>query len=239
MPISSHDLLLLIHLLLFCYWLGGDLGVFYSSKLVADAGLPRASRLAAAKVMLACDLAPRVCMSLTLTVGGLLAAALGVPHPPWLLAGVVLLGPAWLAVVLVLHFRHQAPFAPMLTRIDFHFRWLLILAIVASCALALTTGRLNAAPWIALKLLAFALLVFFGLMVRIHLKGFTAAYVKLVQGAPKVADDAMMAASLAKVRPWVLGIWAILVVQAGLGIVKPGDRATGEPPSAAHPVRLR
>jgi len=32
----SHDLLLLIHILPFCYWPEGDIGVFYLSQLVVD-----------------------------------------------------------------------------------------------------------------------------------------------------------------------------------------------------------
>lgn len=219
----AHDLLLLLHLLLFCYWLGGDLGVFYASKFVVDPKLSREARLTAGRVMLGCDLAPRVCMSLMLTVGGLLSVYLGVAHPPWLLAGILLLGPSWLGMVLALHFGGRAAFAPVLQKVDYWFRWLLIGAILASCLYAEATGRLDGAPWLQLKLLAFAFLIFCGLMVRIHLREFLAAYGKLTQGASTPQDDAQMGASLARVRPWVLVIWAVLVIQAGLGVVKPGD----------------
>ena len=44
---TTHALALLAHLLLFVYWLGGDLGVFYSSRFVVDATLTREARLVA------------------------------------------------------------------------------------------------------------------------------------------------------------------------------------------------
>jgi len=31
---SNYELMILIHIILFCYWLGGDIGVFYSSNPV-------------------------------------------------------------------------------------------------------------------------------------------------------------------------------------------------------------
>ena len=230
---SVHDLLLLLHLLLFCYWLGGDLGVFYASKFVVDPKLSREARLTAGRVMLGCDLAPRVCMSLMLTVGGLLSVYVGVTHPPWLLAGILLLGPVWLGMVLVLHFRSRAAFAPALAKVDYWFRWALIGAILASCLYAEATGRLDGASWLQFKLLAFAFLIFCGLMVRVHLSGFSAAYGKLLRGQCTPQDDARMGASLARVRPWVVVIWLVLVIQAALGVVKPGDApSTGWVPPA-------
>jgi len=67
----------------------------------------------------------------------------------------------------------------------------------------------------------FALLVFFGLMIRIALRPFFTAFRNLaVQGASD-ADNIAMQASLAKVRVWVLGIWFGLLVQAYLGVSKP------------------
>ncbi|MEQ8263732.1 hypothetical protein [Pseudohaliea sp.] len=219
---TAQDALTLLHLLLFCYWLGGDIGVFYSAGFVVDAERSREARLTAAKIMLGIDLVPRICMSLMLTVGGLLSEYAGISHPPWQLAGIILLGPLWLGMVLVLHFAHGAAFIPLLTRVDFLFRWLVIAGIIASTAWSTASGRLADAPWLAGKLLAFAFLVFCGLMIRVQFKGFATAYGKLAAGTQTAADDAAMAASLARVRPWVVMIWAVLLLEAFLGVVQPG-----------------
>lgn len=219
---TAHDLLTLLHLLLFCYWLGGDIGVFYASRFVVDGERGREARLTAGRIMLGVDLVPRICMSLMLTVGGLLSATLGIAHPTWQLVAIVLLGPLWFTMVLVLHFAHGASFIPALTRIDFLFRWLVIAAILASVAWSTLDGRLATVPWLAAKLLGFAFLVFCGLMIRMRLGDFVKAYGKLAAGTQTAEDDARMGASLARVRPWVLAIWAVLVLEAALGVVKPG-----------------
>ena len=219
---TAYDLMLLIHILLFCYWLGGDVGVFYASGFVVDPKLSRDSRLVAARIMLGCDLIPKICMSLMLTVGGILSEFMGVEHPLWQMFAIVLLGPVWLTVVLVLHFQHSAAFIPALTRIDFYFRWLIIAAVVSSTLYSLTAGRLAEVPWLAAKLLAFALLVFCGLMIRINLKGFGASYAKLLKDDCDDTDNQIMIRSLARVKPWVIAIWIVLVVAAALGIAKPG-----------------
>lgn len=222
---NPQELLTLLHILLFAYWLGGDIGVFYSSGLVVDDRLSRDSRLAAARIMLGVDLVPRICMSLMLTVGGLLSASLGIQHPAWQMAGIVLLGPFWLGMVLVLHFRHHAAFIPLLTRFDFYFRWAMISILLASSGYALTQERLADAPWLIAKLIGFAFLIFCGLMIRIRLKGFIDAYVKLMQGTETDEDNRRMSASLSRVRPWVVSIWIVLVFEAWLGIAKPGAGA--------------
>ena len=137
---SSYELMLLIHIILFCYWLGGDIGVFYSSNFVVDSKLSRETRLIAAKIMLGCDLIPKICMSLMLTVGGILTHYNGIDHPLWQWIGIILLGPTWLTLVLVQHFKHQAAYIPALTKIDFYFRCLIVAGIVLSCAISATAS---------------------------------------------------------------------------------------------------
>ena len=78
---SFYDLLIIFHLLLFVYWLGGDMGVFYSSGMVIDPKLSNSARVTAAKIMIDLDFVPRICMSLMLTVGGLLVGYNGIDHP--------------------------------------------------------------------------------------------------------------------------------------------------------------
>ena len=48
---TTYELILLLHIILFCYWLGGDIGVFYSSNFVVNDDLSRETRLTAAKIM--------------------------------------------------------------------------------------------------------------------------------------------------------------------------------------------
>jgi len=220
---SAHDALLLIHLILFAYWLGGDLGVFYSSGFVVNPELSRETRLTAAKIMLGCDLVPRICMSLMLTVGGLLSMYIGIEHLNWQLILIILLGPLWLSMVLVLHFKHDAPFIPALTKFDFVFRWFLIAAIIASCLYAYSTDRLIETPWIIGKLLVFAGCVFAGLMIRMKIKDFINTYIKIINDDYSDADNQAMIKSLSAVRPWVVAIWVMLVIEAYLGVAQPGS----------------
>jgi hypothetical protein len=216
-----YELLLLIHILLFCYWLGGDVGVFYSSNFVVDSTLSRETRLTAAKIMLGCDLIPKICMTLMLTVGGILSEYNGIHHPLWQTILILSLGPVWLTMVMLLHFKHDAWFTPQLTKIDFYFRCILVLAIITSSAYSLSTGRFEGAPWIAAKLLGFGFLIFCGLMIRIHLRGFSTTYLKIIQNDYSEADNLNMIASLKRVKPWVVTIWVVLILEAGLGIFKP------------------
>ena len=195
--------------------------MFYSSNFVVDSKLSRETRLVAAKIMLGCDLIPKICMSLMLTVGGILTHYNGIDHPLWQWIGIILLGPVWLSIVLVQHFKHQAAYIPTLTKIDFYFRWLLVAGIVISCLISLSTGRLDDAPWVTAKLLGFAFLIFCGLMIRVSLKDFGMGYTKIAQNNYDEADNQAMALSLKKVKPWVVTIWIVLVIEAALGIVKP------------------
>ena len=219
---AAHAIVLIVHLLLFVYWLGGDVGVFYSSRFVVDSSRTREARLTAAKIMLDLDLIPRICMSLMLTAGGLLSEFYGVRHPAWQMAGLIALGPFWLGMVLFLHVREGTAAAHKVARFDFYFRWFIIAAVVVSVAHSLATGRLDAQPWLAAKLLIFAFLVFCGLMIRVGMPPFVEGFRALVANQVTPETDARMQASLGRMRPWVLAIWVGVLAAAVLGVVKPG-----------------
>src|SRR4051812_33404648 len=98
-----YDVAILLHLLLLTYWLGGDLGVFYSSRFVLRNELSPAQRTTALKIMSGCDLAPRICLVLFLPSGVLLMSTR--PHGadflhPWQVTVVWLLSLMWLALAL-------------------------------------------------------------------------------------------------------------------------------------------
>ena len=220
---STHEFFLIVHLILFVYWLGGDLGVFYSSGFVVNENLSKETRLIASKIMLNLDLFPRMCLSLMLTVGGILSEFKGLEHPLWQMIGIILLGPFWLGMVLTIHFNHGKAWAQRLTQFDFWFRWAVIIGILISVGYSFSTGRLAPAPWIGGKLVIFAFLVFCGIMIRMALKGFIEGLRAIGMDAVTPESNAGMRASLARVRPWVLAIWVGLVVETYLGVVEPGS----------------
>lgn len=218
----GHTIWLILHLVLFAYWLGGDIGVFYSTRMILNRSNTPDQRFMASRIMMWIDLLPRLCLSMMLTVGGVLSEYVGVSHPPWQYAMIVVLGPVWFTVLLVMHFRHNASFMPLLTRLDLWFRWFLIAAIVVSVWWSVSTGRLDEAPWLAPKLIVFAFMVLCGVMIRIFLPGFIAGVRALSQGSITQEQDDAMRRSIHRVRPWVFAIWAGLIIEAFLGIFKPG-----------------
>lgn len=219
---SWYELLLLLHILLFVYWLGGDLGVFHSSGYIARPDLPPATRATVAKIMLALDLTPRICMVLMLPVGVALSASLGaLAVPGWGVGAIWAVALGWLAMVVGIHVKEHRPIAHVLARVD----WGVRLAVVAGLTLAAGSSLAGAGPvqarWLAAKMLIFAGTIVCGLVIRVKLKPFGAAFGRLMREGSSPEVESALRDSIARVKPAVLLIWAGLVANAWLGIAKP------------------
>ncbi len=227
----QYELFIILHLLGFVYWLGGDLGVYYSSGFVINSKLSPETRLIASKIMMNLDLIPRICMTLMLTVGGTLASLQGVDHYPGQMVALWLLAPFWLFMVLYMHFSHGTPLAKTFGTIDYWLRRVLVGGIIISVAYTLYSGRLADTPWLTAKVALFAFLIFCGIMIRVHLPGFIIGLQALAKGEISKEEDANMSAGLKGARPWVLSIWAVVFLEAVIGVVKPGNELALKFPS--------
>jgi hypothetical protein len=207
--------LTLLHILVFVYWLGGDLGVFYSSTILTDPKTSPQGRIIAAKVLSQVDMAPRTAMILTLPTGLTLAAQVGYLSigVPWLM-GIWLLGLGWLALAWNIHLKHLPP-SSLLRKADLLVRCGLIIAIVAWAALGVLP------LFLALKLGVLASTIALGLLIRRALAPFGAAFGAMVAHGPTAETDQIIAKCLNQSRPAVVGIWALLLVAALLGIAQP------------------
>jgi hypothetical protein len=216
----AHQMMVILHVLLFVYWLGGDLGVFYSSKFVVKSDISPEARATAAKIMLGLDLIPRVCMSLMLTVGGILTEFIGLPHPLYQKVGIVLLGPVWLFCVIYLHFRHGSKAHPAVAKFDMFIRWAVVIGLPISLWWHWESNNMADYPWVAGKLLVFAFLVFCGIMVRRTIGPFFAVQMKCRTGKmPTDEENAAQRKSLSQVRVWVFMIWAGVFLSGFVGIM--------------------
>ncbi len=217
----GHGIARFLHILLFVYWLGGDAGVFYSSKFVVNPKLSKDARMTAAKIFVDLDMIPRYCMALMLTIGGILAELIGISHPAWEMVAIILLGPVWVAMVHLVHAKQGTAAGATLGRVDIWFRWIVIASIIASVVHSNMNGRLAGLEWFSAKLLLFAFLVFCGLMIRRNLPPFSQGFRTLASTGATPESDRLMIDSLARCQPYVLLIWAGVALSALIGILKP------------------
>jgi len=208
----------LLHLVGFAYWLGGDLGVFISSFSVVDEKRTKESRLTAAKILFGVDLGPRISMTMMLPLGTHLAWKLGVlPITATMMAAIWAVCIGWLTMVIALHSAAPGKGKTLLTTFDFYFRLSLSLGLLTAGLYSLLgPGALQ--YWIAAKLAIFGGLVGCGLIIRIKLKPFGAAFANLVSGEPSTADNAAIRQHLSATRPFVVTIWIGLLASAALGL---------------------
>ena len=217
-----YRLTLFLHQVLFVFWLGPDIGVYMWSTKATNTELSPAQRISAGRMMQAIELIPRACMSLMLTIGGILTEMMGIQHPWWQMVGIVLLGPIWLSLTILVYARSGTERGAQLVRLDEWFRWAVIASVVLSVIYSVTTERLADVPWVTAKLLIFAAVVYFGLMMRKRLTPFVLALDELESAGPNPETDRAMSGSVSRARAFMFAAWIGLAIAAGLGMVQPG-----------------
>ena len=212
-------LLKLAHVIGFAYWLGADLGVFYSSYFVANDKLSPDVRINTAKILFALDQAPRICMTLMLPIGLHLGWRYGFLNFSNLTMTLIwLLSLAWLTMVVVLHLSADSAGKRILTRVDFWFRVAVAGGLLTAGGYSLVADTTALPYWFAWKVVIFGALVGCGLAVRIRLKNFGPAFAELLGGQPSAAANRTIAASFSGTRPFVVAIWIGLLLSAALGL---------------------
>jgi len=220
--LDSYYLVKLAHILLFVYWLGGDIGVFHSAGYVRDAALSRDARATALKILAWIDMIPRYCLVLTLPVGYTLATKLGVVSvASGMVIGVWLMAFVWLALVYAVHHYQGRPFGQSLRSIDLLWRIGLVLWLIWVGSQGLRGAGHIGAPWLAAKLLVFAFLIFCGIMIRVRGAPLAQALRELLTSGSTPQHESTIKRNFGRTRPFVLLIWAGLVLAAYFGIAKP------------------
>ncbi len=209
----------LLHVLVFVYWLGGDLGAFYTSRFLTQSGVSTDRRLMAAKVVGDVDMAPRTALILALPTGLMLAQSKGWLQLGWpIVAAIAIASLLWLAIAWKLHLDHAATGGWMKSA-DTLIRYALIVTLISWAVLGLV-GQITLPAFIALKILCLAGCIALGLFIRIVLKPFGPALMGL-NGPDANIAEADLALTLNRARPLVTGIWALLLIAAFLGLWTP------------------
>jgi hypothetical protein len=212
---------LYVHILLFVFWLGADVGVYLSMFFVKDARLSFATRAAIIRLAFYIDLSPRFAFALMIPVGTQLASNLGlVAIGPVGRAVAWLVGLGWCA----LHFatvRYQGtPLAARLRGINVGFEWLAGLAFAATGAASLAGVGPLANSWFAGKILLFGLVFLVVVGIDTKFQPFT---LLLRAGPDGLTADTERAITRAtnQTLAWALLLYVLILAIAWLGKLKP------------------
>ncbi len=213
---------ILAHLLLFAYWLGGDLGVFYASRYRNRGDLDIKTRLLIGKITAAIDMSPRTTLVLMLPVGLTLAANLGLsPVTGVWLALVWIASLAWLLLVWTVHLKKGTERARQFANLDMLIRAAVVVVLTVAAIATFVTGEPFVENWLALKVLLFAGTVFCGIMIRFAIKPYGVIFEEIVAEGSTPEREARFKSAAKVSRFWVKSLWALLLVAAWVGIAKP------------------
>lgn len=212
-------LLKYVHILLFVFWLGTDMGTYYASRFVINSKLSTPQRATAMQILMGCDLGPRIAMPLSIPTGIHLGSLLGVVKISTtalsLVWGISIL---WLVLVLAVHFGKKESLKKKLKNIDFWIRPLMVLVVGGFALYSMANPEYILADWVNYKLLIVCGLILFGLGIRYHLEKFTPAFVNLMQGTDMAESNTIIKQRMDKCLPYVYGIWIGLLVNGALGV---------------------
>ncbi|MBB2944390.1 hypothetical protein FB565_004119 [Actinoplanes lutulentus] len=222
---------LYLHIVLMVFWLGGDLGVFYSSRFVINPDLTPAARLTALKIMLGLDLGPKICLILFLPSGLTLisldehgGSLWGIKLLPWwLLVPLWIFAFVWIWLMWTDH--HEPGKHPVVRRVDYAIRLAVIAGMFGAGLFTLMVsepfGVTTNPKWLGGKVLLYAIAIAAGLGIRQTLKAFGPAFGAVMAGTADAATETALKRSVNGCLPYVWTIWGSVLLAGLLGVAKP------------------
>ncbi len=224
---SFLQLLLIAHLVIFAIWFGTDLATFSLSRRVVDPTVPVASRLTLATTMMGIEVVARLCLPTMLALGlslsienGLLDTGSVATTAAHVVIWVIVA--AWVGVVWTIHRQTSGELASKLASGDLVLRSLVCAGLWVAGLISLIgddgpfIGR-----WLALKVMAFALIMTCGIAIRFLLKPFSVAFGALATQGSSPQNEAVMTTAIRRAQPLVGVIWFCLLAATTLAVVKP------------------
>lgn len=215
-------ILIFVHILLLVFWLGTDIGVFVLGKFAQNPAYQVEQRLLLLKVGLILDMFPRVCMVLMIPTGYQMAVNLGAIDPgQYVSEGVWGFSIIWLAVVLTGMARQDQPVGVTAKRIEKMILYILLVLLVWAGLASLINGAPIATPWLAAKIMMYAMIIISVLLLEKVFFPAVAGFARLEQEGSSPELEQQIRGGMDKTYVWVLAIYAMVVVSAYFGVLKP------------------
>ncbi len=208
--------LLIAHVVVFAAWFGTDLATFTLSRRVVSAETAPSTRAAIAGAMMSVEVFARLCLPLAFGTGVLTAEERGWIDWGWVAAAIGIVAPLWSVAV---WFIHRG--STLLARLDVWWRSAVALGVWIAAVSSLVADEPIAVRWLAVKLVCFAVIITAGIVIRFLLRPFSAAFGQILAEGSTPEREAAVAGSIRRAQPFVVVIWASLLVAAAMAVAQP------------------
>jgi hypothetical protein len=217
-----YALALFLHILLYVFWLGGDLGVaVLGAQFRRREDYTLDQRLALLKVLVMVDMGPRTAWALMVGSSISLAHAGGYwVQPIWALWLAWALSFGWLYLVWAAHKAGQTPKAAQLRKIEMFLKWALAAGYLYVGGLSLATQATIDQSWLAAKAFLFGLIFIAAIMIDVRFKPVGPALGQLIEKGSSDATEVPLRALMDRSRLWVRITYLLLVVIGFVGTTK-------------------
>lgn len=226
MTMNELAILRWIHILAMVYWLGGEWGVFQTSRHVINRQLSMEERRRHMETAYRIDILARTGIILLLPLGLHMGYLWGAqPYGGAALTGMWMASIAWLLLCWAAFAFRETDRGIRLTKIDEGVRFVLIpLLVISAISSLLGHGPFNAEDgqrWYSSKVLIYALLLVLGLKLRFIMREWTMLFRRIATEGSSPEIESTLERSLRIGRGIAYCYWVGIASVAFLGAVKP------------------
>ena len=217
---DPYPLFVFLHVLLFVFWLGTDVGVFLAAKISEKSELSVETRSTVLGLGMVLDRLPRSALALIIPSGlqlAVMGGQLSLPGFALPLAWVVAL--VWLAILWAGFLNPQTPTEQRAMLFNFAMNAILAILVLATGVWLLMAG--SVASWVAIKILIVGLVFVCGVALDVLFKPAVEAFVGITTSGASEELNAAYSKAIGPVYLIVLAIYALVLVAAWFGIAKP------------------
>ena len=208
--------LLVAHIVVFAAWFGTDLATFTLSRRVVSSSTAPASRAAIAGAMMSVEIFARLCLPLAFGTGVLTAEERGWIDWGWVAGVIGVVAPLWSIAVWLIHRG-----STILARVDLWWRSAVAVGVWIAAIASLVNDDPVGVRWLAVKLVCFAVIITSGIVIRFVLRPFSVAFGQILGEGSTPEREAIVAGSIRRAQPFVVVIWASLLVAAAMAVAQP------------------
>lgn len=215
-----YPLFVFLHVLLFVFWLGTDVGVFLAAKISEKPELSVETRSTVLGLGMVLDRLPRSALALIVPSGlqlAVMSGQLSLPAAALPVAWAIAL--LWLALLWAGFLNPQTPTEQKAMLFNFAMNAILAVLVLAAGVWLLTAG--SVAGWLAIKIIIVGLIFVCGVTLDVLFKPAVEAFVGIATSGATDELNAAYSKAIGPVYLVVLAIYALVLAAAWFGIAKP------------------